>query len=72
MKQSHQDRRALDKANCAATAHPEVVRRGLQIQAAIGTIGALEFLTTRGISHEVSRRVLAGIHIRMEDSGPTG
>ena len=72
MNQSHHDRRALDKTNSGAPAHPEVVRRGLQIQAAIGTIGALEFLAIRGVSHEVSRRVLAGIHIRIEDSRTTG
>ena len=72
MSQSHQDRRAVSRQNPCGSAHRDVIRRALHIQTAIGTIGALEFLSSRGVSHEVSRRVLAGIHIRMEDSGTPG
>ena len=72
MSQSHQDRRAVSRQNPCGSAHRDVIRRALHIQTAIGTIGALEFFTFRGVSHEVSRRVLAGVHIRMEDSGAPG
>ena len=43
------------------------VRQGMQIQASLGTLSAVEFLKQHGVHGAVIHRVLMGEHVRMDD-----
>jgi hypothetical protein len=44
-----------------------IVRQGMQIQASLGTLSAVEFLKQHGVHGAVIHRVLMGEHVRMDD-----
>lgn len=44
-----------------------IVRQGMQIQARLGSIGAVEFLKARDVGGAVIRRVLTSRQVRAED-----
>jgi len=44
-----------------------IVRQGMQIQASLGTLSAVEFLKQHGVHGAVIHRVLMGEQVRMDD-----
>ena len=44
-----------------------IVRQGMQIQASLGTLSAVEFLKQHGVHGAVIHRVLMGELVRMDD-----
>ena len=44
-----------------------IVRQGMQIQASLGTLSAVEFLKQHGVHGAVIHRVLMGENVRMDD-----
>jgi hypothetical protein len=48
----------------------DIVRLGLAVQEATGTVSAIEFLKANGIPNAVIQRVLCGTAMRAEDRQP--
>jgi hypothetical protein len=45
----------------------DIVKKGVHVQASLGTIGAVEYLKANGIASEIIVRVLSGGRSRGED-----
>lgn len=45
----------------------DIVQKGILLQATLGTIAAVEFLKSQGITGDIIARVLSGEHVRAED-----
>jgi len=75
MQDSQIDRRAtlptveLDKPHADSAL---VVRQGMLVQAAMGTLSAVEFLKQHGVQGAVIQRVLTSEQVRVEDQQVLG